>query len=215
MEQTELMQKIEQLNSRVSQLNGQRLTDLGKKQTLQKQITTALADYKSVYGVELTEDSLDAEYNKVEEHLIEESNSLSKLIALIDEGKYSEADAFAKQANGLGSQENGSVKTSSESVKISSENTVQGVDNVTNPVGSAVQNEGIDVRTQPAGVQGVPTAPSMPAPAPNVNEVEDSEPIPAPPTPPTAPSAPTMPNEVPSEGKQMSFADILSGSDFK
>lgn len=232
MQMNELMGTIETLNAKVGTLNSQRLTDLGKKETLEKQLATAVADYKSTYGVELTKDNIDSECSKVEADLIKQSNKLSKLISLIESGNYTEADELASSVEGvspvdvaneprdLASTMSADDLAEGSNVSTPSDNTPQA--EVSQPNVSVPQaNVGTPQVSEP-----VPTAPNVGASpsvaepvAPNVGvspsvaePVAPSDPVPSAPTPPTGV------NQTPNTGAsptQLSFSDILNGSDFK
>lgn len=217
MQMNELMGTIETLNAKVGTLNSQRLTDLGKKETLEKQLATAVADYKSTYGVELTKDNIDSECSKVEADLIKQSNKLSKLISLIESGNYTEADELASSVEGvspvdiadeprdLASTMSANDLVEDSNVSTPSDNTPQA--EASQPVITSQANVGTPQVSEP-----VPTAPNVGV-SPSVAEpVAPSDPVPSAPTPPTGV------NQTPNTGAsstQLSFSDILNGSDFK
>lgn len=217
MQMNELMGTIETLNAKVGTLNSQRLTDLGKKEALEKQLTTAVADYKSTYGVELTKDNIDSECSKVEADLIKQSNKLSKLISLIESGNYTEADELASSVEGVSPVDTADEPRDLAST-MSADDLVEG-SNVSTPSDNIHQAEvSQPVVTPQANVgtpqvsEPVPTAPNVGV-TPNVAEpVAPSDPVPSAPTPPTGV------NQTPNTGAsptQLSFSDILNGSDFK
>lgn len=222
MQMNELMGTIETLNAKVGILNSQRLTDLGKKETLEKQLATAVADYKSTYGVELTKDNIDSECSKVETDLIQQSNKLSKLISLIESGNYTEADKLASTVEGVTSTDIADeprdiASTMSTGVAVetpnvstpSADDTVE-TPNVSTPSAEAPQvsepvpsapNVGLNVGVAPS--DPVPSVPSV---------AEPSDPVPSAPTPSTEVSHTPNTGAAPA---QLSFSDILNGSDFK
>lgn len=218
MQMNELMGTIETLNAKVGNLNSQRLTDLGKKETLEKQLATAVADYKSTYGVELTKDNIDSECSKVETDLIQQSNKLSKLISLIESGNYTEADELASSVEGVTSTD-----IADEPRDIASTTSIGDaveVSNVSTPSSEALQvsepvpaspNVGSNVGVAPSIAQPSDPVPSVPV-SPNVGSNVGVDPVPSAPTP------PTEVNHTPNTGAapaQLSFSDILNGSDFK
>ena len=250
MQMNELMGTIETLNAKVGNLNSQRLTDLGKKETLEKQLATAVADYKSTYGVELTKDNIDSECSKVETDLIQRSNKLSKLISLIESGNYTEADKLASSVEGVTSTDitdeprdiasTTSANDVAEAPNVSTPSadtteprdiastTYTGVavetPNVSTPSAEASQvrepvpvspNVGSNVGVTPSIAQPNDPIPSVPA-SPNVgvasSVAQPNDPVPSAPTP------PIEVNHTPNTGAapaQLSFSDILNGSDFK
>ncbi len=214
MQMNELMGTIETLNAKVGTLNSQRLTDLGKKETLEKQLATAVADYKSTYGVELTKDNIDSECSKVEADLIQQSNKLSKLISLIESGNYTEADELASTVEGVTStditdepRDIASTRSTGDAVGTSNVSTPSANDTVETPNVSTSSAEAPQV-SEP--VPASPNVGSNVGVAPSV--AQPSDPVPSAPTP------PTEVNHTPNTGAapaQLSFSDILNGSDFK
>lgn len=218
MQMNELMGTIETLNAKVGNLNSQRLTDLGKKETLEKQLATAVADYKSTYGVELTKDNIDSECSKVETDLIQQSNKLSKLISLIESGNYTEADELASSVEGVTStdiadepRDIASTTSTGDAVEVTNVSTPSSeAPQVSEPV-PASSSVGSSIGVAPSIAQPSDPVPSVPV-SPNVGSNVGVDPVPSAPTP------PTEVNHTPNTGAapaQLSFSDILNGSDFK
>ena len=62
---SEIIKIAEQLNKRVAQLNNERSRQLGMQEAAKKQYEKAVEVYESKYGVKLTPENLQQEYNKV------------------------------------------------------------------------------------------------------------------------------------------------------
>lgn len=90
----ELMQKIGQLNASVEQINAQRTRNLGKKETLEAQCKELFDKYEEVYGVRLTPETLNAEYEKVLAEKAKETALLNDVVTSIQAGRYEHANAL-------------------------------------------------------------------------------------------------------------------------
>lgn len=90
----ELMQKIEQLNASAEQINAQRTRNLGKKETLEAQCKELFDKYEEVYGVRLTPETLNAEYEKVLAEKAKETALLNDVVTSIQAGRYEHANAL-------------------------------------------------------------------------------------------------------------------------
>lgn len=107
----ELQQKVTTLNAKSSSLNQQRLQNIGRKETLQKQLSSALQQYNEKYGTNLTEEGVDAELSKVASDLESQVANVEAVISSIESGNYADAERLVKNVGG-----NGAVVEGTESV---------------------------------------------------------------------------------------------------
>lgn len=88
-------QELQQLNQRASELNATRQRKLGSIESSTQQLNALLTRYSQQYGVTLTVESLQAEYDKVYTELQQEAKKLSDTITSIDNGDYKqEGEAY-------------------------------------------------------------------------------------------------------------------------
>ena len=107
----ELQQKVTTLNAKSSSLNQQRLQNIGRKETLQKQLSSALQQYNEKYSTNLTEEGVDAELSKVASDLESQVANVEAVISSIESGNYADAERLVKNVGG-----NGAVVEGTESV---------------------------------------------------------------------------------------------------
>lgn len=180
MELQQINQRIAVVNGESKRLNNERQVLIGKRQTLEKQLSDLLSTYKNDYGVELTIDTIGAEVERVAKLKEEEVSAVETMLALIREGRYDDAEKMAS----------GGVATS--------QGVVQEVDiSVTSTEEFAQEPEPAPAAPPtftPTASEPAPVAP--PTFAPPVSPTEPVEPsVPAaPPTfaPPASPSAPPV-----------------------
>lgn len=84
------VEEVERLNKLASQKNAERQQLIGKRDAAQQAFNQAVAVYNQKYGVQLTADTLQAEYNKVAKETEESYNALAQMLNDIEEGKYKE-----------------------------------------------------------------------------------------------------------------------------
>lgn len=214
----ELRAKIATVNAQCSSLNNTRQVNIGKRETLQKQLDAELKRYKDAYGVDLSHANLNEEMSKVQSDLEQQLTSIETVIRLINEGNYDEANRISKE--GLGT-----VEAPVESTESAEERAV------TMPV---VSSAPAPQTVEPESVPVAPVAPSAPvAPVTPVAPVQMPNPMPQtvqPSTPPVAPSAPVAPmgdilsgftrgsetvQPPVSRPAPVSFQDIIGGTDFQ
>ena len=82
------LEQVKQMNQRATFLNGERQRILGMKESAKKSYDNAIAMYKERYGVELTDENLQAEYNTVSAMVQQEVEQLGSLIQSIESGEY-------------------------------------------------------------------------------------------------------------------------------
>lgn len=94
MDVNELMREIDALNSQVEHYNNLRSKNIGKKETLEHQCTSLFEQYEKTYGVKLTPENLDAEFEKVAAEKSQEAQLLSEVLSAIKTGRYDHANAL-------------------------------------------------------------------------------------------------------------------------
>ncbi len=92
---TELKEKITQLNSVAKTLNTRRQQDIGKRETLTKQIEDMIEQYNKTYNKSITIDTLEAELESVKEKKEKEVEKVSGIINAIQTGDYALANKLA------------------------------------------------------------------------------------------------------------------------
>lgn len=91
----ELRQRISVINSRVGQINDQRNKNIGMRESLVAQINQGVTDYKAKYGVDISSNELvEAEFKRVSAEKEESVNLLENVIAKIEAGDYTGANAL-------------------------------------------------------------------------------------------------------------------------
>jgi len=87
-----LSSRISAINNEVRKINNERQVNIGKRQTLQAQLDSQLAQYKEQYGVELTADTLQAEIDRVSSELSSHVEKMEGVLAQIRSGNYAQAE---------------------------------------------------------------------------------------------------------------------------
>ena len=95
MEGNELKAKIAQLNEAAKAINTRRQQDIGKKETLTKQIEQSIKMYNEKFGKNITIDTLEAELKKVMSDKEKEVEKVSGIITAIQEGDFNTANKLA------------------------------------------------------------------------------------------------------------------------
>lgn len=85
------VQEIEMLNKKVQILNEQRQKILGMKEQAKLEYEKAVSAYKMKYGVELTPENLQVEYNNENAKLQEDAQKLKEMITNIESGVYKQS----------------------------------------------------------------------------------------------------------------------------
>lgn len=91
----EINQRIAVAKAESKRINDLRQVNIGKKQALEAQLSTALAQYKADFGVDLTPETLKAEIDRVTVEKEQEVSRIEQMLSLINQGKYDEAQAIA------------------------------------------------------------------------------------------------------------------------
>lgn len=160
METGQINQRIAVLNAESKRLNNERAVNIGKKETLQKQLDEALAHYKTTYGVELTEANLQSEINRVSGDKIKEIEKIETVLNLIKAGQYDEANALV---NGTPTQIETPVTQTETPVSQSTIQTETPVAQPETPVAPVVQPQPT-ASAQPVVTETVPTPPVIETP---------------------------------------------------
>lgn len=95
MEGNELKAKIAQLNEAAKTINTRRQQDIGKKETLTKQIEQSIKMYNEKFGKNITIDTLEAELKKVMSDKEKEVEKVSGIITAIQSGDFDTANKLA------------------------------------------------------------------------------------------------------------------------
>lgn len=192
MDINELKSKIDVLNKRSAQVNTVRNQNIGKRETLKAQCTELFKQYNEKYGVSLTPETLNAEIQAVVDEKAKEVNKLESVLAAVDAGNYSQANALL----GIEYQDEVLTQVGVNSERVLSEQEIMNRDfNATNTDFAKVVAPQ-PTQTEPEVSQPVASQPVAQA-VPNVVETSAvQEDIPA--APPVAPSVqPSIPVDEP------------------
>ncbi len=88
-------EQVEAQNRRAAELNTKRNQMIGQQQSAQTQLKRMADAYKAKYGVELTPQTLQAEYNEQSELLHAQYREQAELIAAVESGSYKQASTPA------------------------------------------------------------------------------------------------------------------------
>ena len=91
----EIRNRISVINSETARLNTQRNQNIGRQETLRKQLNDAFDLYNKNYGVELTVDNLQSELDSVTRKKEEELNKIEQILNFIKSGNIAEANKLA------------------------------------------------------------------------------------------------------------------------
>lgn len=150
MELSQINQRIAVVNAESKRLNNERAVNIGKRETLEKQLADAIALYNSTYNTSITADDLGAEIQRVASEKEREVSNIENMLNLIKSGQFEEAQNMA--VNGVVEGASGVAPSS----------VVNGV--VPSPVPSAVPNMGVEgakIAVPSSSVNGV----ASPAPS--------------------------------------------------
>ena len=186
----ELRQRIAVANSESKRLNSERAINLGKKDTLTKQLDTALKSYNEKYGKNITINTLNAELEAVTIAKEQEVKTIEAIIDAINSGNYEEANKLS----GVVTKSEGVTPAISEPV-------------VAQPVVEPVTQPVVEPVTQPVVEPVIPSAPTPVAPPVANTPVAPTPVAPTPVAPPTAPSGLNMPTPPSLSGLDISVPD--------
>lgn len=190
----ELRQRIAVANSESKRLNSERAINLGKKDTLTKQLDTALKSYNEKYGKNITINTLNAELEAVTIAKEQEVKTIEAIIDAINNGNYEEANKLS----GVVTKSEGVTPAISEPVVAQPVAPTSVTQTVAQPIAQPV----VEPVTQPVVEPVMPSAPTPVAPP-----VANTPVAPTPVTPPTAPSGLNMPTPPSLSGLDISVPD--------
>lgn len=91
----ELLSKIEQCNKKITEINRRTAVEMGRKKEITENLEKMLAQYKEMYGVELSldnKDKIEEEYQKVVQERAEQAEKMEQVLAFVEQGKYTEVN---------------------------------------------------------------------------------------------------------------------------
>lgn len=94
MDINQLKATIDRLNKQSTQVNTVRNQNIGKRKTLEAQCAELFKQYSEKYGVELTQETLHGEIQRVTAEKEKEVQQLSAVLSAIDYGDYAHANAL-------------------------------------------------------------------------------------------------------------------------
>lgn len=94
MDINQLKATIDRLNKQSTQVNTVRNQNIGKRKTLEAQCAELFEQYSEKYGVELTQETLQGEIQRVTAEKEKEVQQLSAVLSAIDSGDYAHANAL-------------------------------------------------------------------------------------------------------------------------
>ena len=225
-------QRIAVANAQCASLNNTRQVNIGKKETLTKQLEGYITEYKTKYGVDITMDNFQDEVNRVQTLKEQEVTKLETMIQYIKEGRYAEAEALA---TGKPIQEEKPVAETTPVQETFVQQTMQFVQEEVAPTPQVGLNTSIPMVEPTQNVPfiapvSIPVQQVAPATPQITQPVEEQVVLPKPPLPPTSPLGQAMVGFTPVGGAPMGmpsvapptgmpkpptdFKSILSGSDF-
>lgn len=118
MELSQINQRIAVVNAESKRLNNERAVNIGKRETLEKQLADAIALYNSTYNTSITADDLGAEIQRVASEKEREVSNIENMLNLIKSGQFEEAQNMA--VNGVVEEEvpNSAVNVGVEGAKV-------------------------------------------------------------------------------------------------
>lgn len=168
----ELLERIGTANAKCGKLNEELRVREGKRQAFSTQLESAIADYKAKYGVDITPATIDEELARVSQSVEADLKDLENLIALIESGRYDEANAL------VGGTEEASVQTEATTETAQTASTQSTEQAQTAPTQATEQVQTAPVNT----VHSEPIQPTIPV-----------QPVQSTPTQPVSPSTPVQP----------------------
>lgn len=88
----QINERVSQLNNEVARLNSQRAVNLGKRETLQAQLDSAIRAYNDAYGVSIDVSTLDSEIASVTADTEKAVMHMEKVLACINSGDIAGAE---------------------------------------------------------------------------------------------------------------------------
>lgn len=205
---------IEQINQRIAvanaeskRLHDERQANLGKKTTLEQQLSASLDAYNKKYGTQITVDTIEQEVSRVTSAKEQELVKVESMLSLIKAGNYAEAE---KQISGVAqTTETPVAQPVVQSTTPVAQTTTPVVETVATPpvVEAPVAQPTTPVVNTPIVQPEVVVPVAQPiAPATPVAPIMPSEPI----APPTAPIQPAVAQPVAQPKQNLTGIDALA-----
>lgn len=112
----DLSSRIKDVNLQIEGINRERQINIGKQQTLKKQLDSALSDYEKKYGVKLTLETIEAEVAAVTAQQEESVERIEKVLALVRDKRYAEAEKLLGISEGVNEESESALSVTSEAV---------------------------------------------------------------------------------------------------
>lgn len=112
----DLSSRIKDVNLQIEGINRERQINIGKQQTLKKQLDSALSDYEKKYGVKLTLETIEAEVAAVTTQQEESVERIEKVLALVRDKRYAEAEKLLGVSEGANEESEAALSVASEAV---------------------------------------------------------------------------------------------------
>lgn len=161
----DLNQRIAIANAESKRINNERQVNIGKRETLQQQLDSALQKYEADYGKKLSIDSLDAEISAVSTAKEKEIESIENMLTMIKEGRYTEAETVVKPEVNVTESVQPEVNVAQPVTRPVPQK------DISQPIATPVMQEPVvsqPIATPPSIPMSEPTMPVSPAPAPNL-----------------------------------------------
>lgn len=205
---------IEQINQRIAvanaeskRLHDERQANLGKKTTLEQQLSASLDAYNKKYGTQITVDTIEQEVSRVTSAKEQELVKVESMLSLIKAGNYAEAE---KQISGVAqTTETPVAQPVAQATAPVVQATTPAVETVATPpvVEAPVAQPTTPVVNTPTVQPEVAAPVAQPiAPATPVAPIMPSEPI----APPTAPIQPAVAQPVAQPKQNLTGIDALA-----
>lgn len=117
MDLTQLNQRIAVANAESQRINNERAVNIGKKETLEKQLQDAITRYNTTYNTSIDVSSLTSEIERVAKEKEEEVSNIESILSLIKEGRFEEAQS---KVSGVATNQVTPVVTESSPVVVQS-----------------------------------------------------------------------------------------------
>lgn len=207
----ELLARISTANAKCNKLNEELRVREGKRQAFSTQLESAIADYKAKYGVDLTPSTIDEELARVSQSVEVDLKDLENLIALIETGRYDEANAIVGAGAEVPVQ---NVEPTAEPVHTEPvQPTTQVQSTLVQPV-EPMQSAPVQPTVPVQPLQGAPSFVETPVQSVPIQPVAPNTPVapvhPSTPVTPVAPSTPVTPI-VPAPSSQPNGLDGMLG----
>lgn len=114
----ELLQEIEIVNKKIESLNTERNQNIGRKNMLEARLQEGFEAYKLLYGVELSEENLETEYERLVVEKTTELEKVKEVLECIDNGDIEKAKHLLGVSSEKMDVENVGVKSNDNGVQV-------------------------------------------------------------------------------------------------